>query len=463
MIMSNRKDGSCVSDSQTQLALLLTQLNFHEGYLPDCSAVRWSATRSSGAVAPGVYRYRDQNGNSVYRVVDTKIADYDVVHVPSLFDVHNDTLVWRLHKCGQVFVVLDPAVKKLYGREIISYLQSHKVEHVVLELEEKTNNEENKSPEVWARLVASIVDYQVAKTDGLLAVGGGVVSDLAGFVAATVRRGIKLFVIPTTLTGMVDAAINPKRAINVCAKHKNAAGAIYPPEVVLYDPALLATCNLNCSAWRTGIAELIKLATVRSPELFAILEDFGVDLLHNRFQGEYGYRVIDWAIQLFLKMKWEEPFPGNEPASLRSFGHSFSRQLEGFSDLSQPHGDAVAVEMAVASMLSHQAGILRQDELYRILRLISGLSLPIYSRECDAERIWQAAFARRKHAFYFPVPSNTVGRGTFLDWFSQQSLAEAIERLRSIDLDSLQRCTSRVQYAKECDKRLCMRLVACRG
>ncbi len=316
-------------------------------------------------------------------------------------------------------------------------MQFRKVKHVVLEIGEKINNEENKSPEVWARLVASIVDHQPAKRDGLLAVGGGVVSDLGGFVAATVRRGIELFVIPTTLTAMVDAAINPKTAINVGKGCKNGAGAVYPPKVVLYDPALLATCDSDCSTWRTGMAELVKLATMRSPEFFAILENSGTDLLRNRFQGKYGRCVIDWAIRLFLKMKWEEPYPGNEPASLRSFGHSFSRHLESISELSQPHGDAVAVEMAIASMLSYQAGRLRHEGLDRILRLILKLGLPIYSPLCDAEKIWQAAFEKRDHSFYFPIPGNNIGRGIFLDSFSKESLAEAIARLCSLNIHNI--------------------------
>lgn len=374
------------------------------------------------AAKPGLFVDSDLN----YRVVDAPdISDYTVAYTPGLLDIRNKTLALHLCAAKRTFLILDPAVDKLYGEQISAYLQQYKIDYILFPLESKPNNEDNKSAEVWATLLAKIMRFRPAGDDLILAIGGGVTHDLIGFLVSTLRRGsMRYLMVPTTLTAMVDAGISPKTGVNI-GFYKNAAGTVYPPIAVLVDPAFLRTVDYRDLL--TGMAEILKIATMRSAALFDYLEASGIQLLNDRFQGPYGLFIINSAIRLFLRMKWEPPFPGNKPASLRSFGHSFSKELESLSEFTLLHGEAVAVEMAVAANLSSQLAILPCDDRDRILRVLSLVGLPIYHHECEVDAIW-AVFAGRYEAgrkFYFAMPYK-IGQGMFLSRFTKEQLAKAI-------------------------------------
>ena len=421
-----------------------------EGELPWYLPTGEQQSQDINNVAPGVYRYLDRDGYRAWRMVDVDIPDYMILHLPGIFDLNNPRLADELRSATRIFVVLDPTVQAIYGEKIECYLRCHEIEHVVLHLERKAINEYNKSCEVWAKLGSDLMRHCASRSDELLAVGGGVVTDLVGFVASTYRRGkLSYCAVPTTLAGMVDAAISPKTAINLLPSWKNAYGLDYPPRSVFYDPAFLASCTTNPQVLHTGLAELVKIAIVRSQELFEIIESYGPHMINNRFQAKEAQEVIHAAIPLYLRMKWEEPYPGNKPASLRSFGHNFSRQLEGFCNLCRLHGDAVAVEMAISSFLSHGSSILKSRELNRILTLIQRLHMPIWCPECDPDIIWETVFANRSPPFFFPIPGETIGGGKFLNSFSKSLLSEAVEAVRSLDVQTRKCSEGRVTYFRQ--------------
>jgi 3-dehydroquinate synthase len=255
-------------------------------------------------------------------------------------------------------------------------------------------------------------------------VGGGVTTDLAGYVASTLRRGIPRVNVCTTLIAMVDAGLSPKTAVNV-EGFKNAIGTTSCPQSVIIDPSFLRTVDTN--SIRIALPEVLKLAIVRSRPLFDTLEAGGLDLVHSRFQTPPGTEVIWKTASLFLKMKWELPFPGNKPASLRSFGHAFSRSLEELSEFTLLHGEAVATEMAVASALAMECGAISTANCWRILETLRRLGLPVYSEWCTVENIWPAFQDRFEQGLpvYFPVPLG-IGCGGFLRKFSRQTLADSI-------------------------------------
>jgi 3-dehydroquinate synthase len=408
-----------------------------EGRLPS-----YPITTEQERVPPGVYGLKDEAGNTVVRVVDTAgIPDYDVVSTTDLFAEASPTLSLWFRGARRLFVIVDPAVCEIYGDTIKAYLEQCGVPFAVYALPKLANNEENKSVESWTKLHTWLMEHQIGPTDLLLGVGGGVVSDLVGYTAATTRRGIPYLLVTTTLTATVDAGISPKTGINV-GRYKNSCGSVFPPQCVFSDVSFLKTDP----SMKTGMAELIKLSIVRSERLLRLLEHKGAELLDSRFQSTTGRRVIELGARLFLKMKFELPFPGNLPASLRSFGHAFSRHLETLSRFALTHGEAVGIEMAVAATLAYQLGNLSKAQRDRIVRLLEQLRLLPYCPECNVEEVW-SVFERRveaDEALWFPIPGREIGQGKFLTCFSKTELASAINGVPQIK--ARESISGRVEY-----------------
>lgn len=436
----------------------LAKANTAEGWMAAESRLPVFPTPAKGRrVPPGVFGLDDEAGHQFVRVVDTDtIPDYDVVATPELFNADNPTLSCWLQNAKCLYVVLDGAVADIYGEDMKAYLDLSDKPYHVYTLPRLGNNEENKSLESWVKLHTWLMEKQIRPTDLLVGIGGGVTSDLVGYAASSTRRGVPYLFVATTLTAMIDAGISPKTAINV-GRHKNSCGSVYPPRCVLSDTSLLKTDP----SIKTGLAEMIKLAIVRSEKLFALLEREGIRFLQNRLQSKTGSNVIELAQRLFLKMKFEHPFPGNRPASLRSFGHAFSRRLEGLTRYMLTHGEAIGVEMAVAASLACEVSAFPRMQRDRIVALLERLGLLPYCPECNADEIWPV-FADRIEAdepLWFPIPDGEIGRGTFLRRFSKTELADAISSVPQIR--SRASLTGRVEYLSErADSRPPVRVMA---
>lgn len=390
---------------------------------------------------PGVYPCRDGCGNDFLRVVDTDaIPTYDVVQPTLLFDKQDRTLSERIAG-RRAFVVIDPQVNRRYGERIQEYLANYGISYDAFVLPQQANNEQNKSVNVWSDLHNAFVNSELAARDVILGIGGGVVSDLVGFGASTYRRGVVPYLlVTTTLTATIDAGISPKTAINVFG-HKNSCGTTYPPEAVMTDIRLLDTDP----AIKTGLAEMIKLAVIRELSLFEQLEHDGKQLVDSRFQTPDGRTAIKLAQRRFLSMKFELPFPGNRPASLRAFGHAFSRRIEDRSWFLLTHGEAIAAEMAVAANLAAELGGLAAGERDRIIDLLDRFELIPWCPECNEEDVWPVFAGRfeRKMPFWFPIPQQ-IGSGTFLKGFTKDSLGRAIAGVPQLRVKKS--LSGRVQY-----------------
>lgn len=393
----------------------------------------WGKRPQNRRLVPGPYAVRDEHGNCGYRMVeaDRRISDFVVLRVDDLFNPSNKTLSSYLNG-RRTFILLDPMMaKKDRVQNILDYIMGHNIDHILLPLAEQRRNEMNKSQEVIADLVGRIAPHDPMKNDVLLVIGGGVTKDLGAYLASTFRRStLPYIVVPTTTTCMVDAALSPKTALNV-AGYKNVLGTVYAPSAVFYDPRFLRSLDRRHLA--AGAAEIAKIAIVRSTNLFYCLCHNAIQLLRKHFQGPLGSAIIDLSILLFLKMKYEKPFPGNKPASLRAFGHYFSRRLEQLCGYEMEHGEAVAIEICVATNLAFMAGILPWAEREDIFSLLVKLDLPTQCCECTPHNLW-SVFERKyenRQESYFPIPGHTIGQGGFLNRFSFEQLAEAIKFLPS--------------------------------
>jgi 3-dehydroquinate synthase len=210
----------------------------------------------------------------------------------------------------------------------------------------------------------------------LIAAGGGVVGDVAGFVAASYLRGVALVHVPTTVVAQVDSSIGGKTGVNL-PEGKNLVGAFYPPRLVLSDPEALRT--LPEREFRGGLAEIIKHAVIADAEMFAYLER-NMEKVERRDRS-----ALDYLIPRNVGIKARVVTRDERESGLReilNFGHTFAHALESVTHYKRyQHGEAVAWGMMAAALLGHEIGLTRADDVSRIVSLVRLIGpLPAWPR-----------------------------------------------------------------------------------
>ncbi|THG35312.1 3-dehydroquinate synthase [Glaciibacter flavus] len=208
------------------------------------------------------------------------------------------------------------------------------------------------------------------RTDAVIGFGGGAITDLAGFVAATWLRGVRLVQVPTSVAGMVDAAIGGKTGINT-AEGKNLVGAFYAPAAVLCDLDLLDTLPRN--EILAGFAEIVKAGFIDSPEILDIIEadvDKATDPTTPQFR-----RVVELAVDMKARVVSED-FTEQGLREILNYGHTLGHAIEHAERYQWRHGAAVAVGMMFAAELGRLTGSLGDDVVDRHRSILDSLSLP---------------------------------------------------------------------------------------
>ncbi len=210
----------------------------------------------------------------------------------------------------------------------------------------------------------------------MVAVGGGVVGDVAGFAAAVFLRGVKLVHIPTTLVSQVDSSIGGKTGVNL-PEGKNLVGSFYPPQLVLTDPELLRT--LSDREFRGGLAEVIKHAIIADAEMFAMLEK-DMEKILRRDRSALGFLIPRNVLIKARVVSRDEREAGLR--EILNYGHTFAHALESVTNYRRyQHGEAVAWGMIAAAFLGHELGLTRAADVSRIVALIRRLGpLPPWPR-----------------------------------------------------------------------------------
>ena len=282
---------------------------------------------------------------------------------------------------GKLVIITNPVVKKLYGQSLEQTLASNGFEVTTLEV---PDGEEHKSLDTAGRLFQELSNAYAERTTPILALGGGVIGDLAGFVAATYQRGVPLVQIPTTLLAQVDSSIGGKVAVNH-GQLKNNIGAFYQPRVVITDTDTLKT--LDNREFNNGLAEVIKSAVVRDAEFFAFIEE-NLDNIKSLDTD-----ALEEVVFRSAKIKAEIVEKDERDLGLRSilnYGHTVGHAIETASDFKTTHGEAVAMGMLVAGRISHRLGIMDKNELSRLKAVIARAGLPTSMPELNTERIIEA-------------------------------------------------------------------------
>jgi 3-dehydroquinate synthase len=227
------------------------------------------------------------------------------------------------------------------------------------------DGEQAKTADVAAALWEEFGRLGLTRSDAVVGVGGGAVTDLAGFVAATWMRGVRVVQVPTSLLGMVDAAVGGKTGINTGAG-KNLVGAFHPPVGVLADTDLLTA--LPEPEFRSGLAEVVKCGFIADSEILRLLEG---DPTGRRDTDE----LIERAVQVKAAAVGEDLYDTGRREFL-NYGHTLAHAIERVEDFGWRHGEAVAVGLVFAAELAGRAGLLSGDDVARHRGLITAMGLP---------------------------------------------------------------------------------------
>jgi 3-dehydroquinate synthase len=230
--------------------------------------------------------------------------------------------------------------------------------------------EKSKTRDTWARLTDSLMERGFGRDSGLIALGGGVTGDLAGFVAATYTRGVPYLQVPTTLLAMVDASVGGKTGVDT-PQGKNLVGAFHPPAAVIADPKTLAT--LPDRDYRSGLVEAVKHGLIADREYFEWMETNSAALSSRSLDH------LTWLIRRSVEIK-AEVVSGDERESGRrailNAGHTVAHALEQLSGYALPHGEAVALGLVVECELAEQLGLASPGLRIRAAGLLGRLGLP---------------------------------------------------------------------------------------
>ena len=336
-----------------------------------------------------------------WRNVFTLPISYDVNVIPygTILDPSNPQLLDatgpHVEGYNRCFAAIDDAIEEKYGDKIRDYFVAQGVELTTCVL---TGGEADKRPAAVDKLVDSLCAYKLRRREPFLAIGGGVLLDIAGMAACLYRRGVPFVRVPTTLLAIVDASVGVKNGVDYCCgptdeTYKNRVGSFYAPSSCLLDPSFIATQDSRNIS--NGFGEILKLALVRSVNLFELLETYGSELVKSKFNEtpavpkEVGTRIIDLSIQIML----EELGPNLWETTLErcvDYGHTFSKLLEMVPGADIMHGEAVNVDGFFCCVLSFLRGYITMETVERVFACMKSLGLPTNSPHLQSDLAWQS-------------------------------------------------------------------------
>ena len=325
----------------------------------------------------------------------------------------------------RALVVSARPLARLFGSRVLKGLRSAGFEATLALM---PDGESHKTLDVVRRLYRHALDAKLDRGSVVVALGGGVVGDVAGFMAATYMRGIAFVQCPTTLLAMVDASIGGKTGVDL-PEGKNLIGAFWQPTLVWIDLSTLAT--LPDRQWRTGMAEIIKYGFISDKALFDQLEKSSLAELKKNYRQQERWVARSAAIKAGVVSK-DERETGGLRATL-NLGHTFGHAIETVSGYrAYTHGEAVAIGLCAAARLGGRLGTFPESEIGRAESLVSRWGLPTRVRRPLSRSKILAAMARDKKAvdgnFRFVVPVG-IGRAKVVAHVSPDSVVRTLKEV----------------------------------
>ena len=322
-------------------------------------------------------RSEHYNSFSLLIHVDEKTADQNAYATQVILGRHHlsamggyDVIVGQVGNLpyANSIIVTDENIAKFQLEKIESVLRASGCEPKSIII---PAGEEHKNLETVSRLWKSFLDHGLDRKSTIIALGGGVIGDLAGFAASTYMRGINWIGIPTTLLSMVDASLGGKTGFDL-PEGKNLIGSFHPPKLVLADPGFLLT--LTERELRSGMAEVVKHGIISDPELFTLCSR-GLDWVKDNLEA-----IVKRAMAVKIKVIEEDPYEKGIRAAL-NLGHTVGHAVELVSKFNLRHGEAIAIGTVVEAKYAERKGIASNGLADKIAETMSALGLPIHIPE----------------------------------------------------------------------------------
>ncbi len=294
--------------------------------------------------------------------VESPTSEYDIVIESGLF---RGQVVDRF-SLNHAIVVTNETVGPLHGERFAALIGAP--------LLSIPDGERFKNLETVAALYGDFVRAGIDRSSTVIALGGGVVGDLVGFVAATYMRGVRLVQVPTTLLSMVDSSVGGKVGVDL-PQGKNLVGAFKQPDVVLIDPEVLGT--LPDVEWCNGMAEVLKHSLIDDAELL------NPDL-HSLKKAE---ALVTRAVQVKVNVVQRDPYEKGERAHL-NLGHTFGHAIEHVTGYEVPHGQAVAMGLVAAAKLSVRLNLCAENIIDQVESALESTGLPTKFPAVNASDLW---------------------------------------------------------------------------
>ncbi|MBW4722188.1 3-dehydroquinate synthase family protein [Saccharothrix obliqua] len=377
-----------------------------------------------------------------WRVRAEQSIDYEVRMTDGVFDPANRALLdagttVRTDRPRR-FVVIDAKVHDLYGGALRRYLEHHDCEYRLCVL---SAAEEAKTMESVYTVVHGLDSFGISRRhEPIIAIGGGILLDIAGLAANMYRRSTPYVRVPTSLIGLVDAGVGIKTGVNF-GSHKNRLGTYFAPTVALLDRGFLATVDDRHIS--NGLAEILKIALIKDAELFRLLDEHAELLLAERLTGRTPtgdavaaavfHHAVGGMLEELEPNLWEQHLE-----RLVDYGHSFSPTLEMRALPALLHGEAVAVDMALTTVLAEARGLVSTEDRERIFGLMRRLRLPTWHPLLEPDLLEQALRETTRHRDgrqRMPIPVG-IGDACFLHDLTVTELAGAADVLRVLAEDA---------------------------
>ena len=315
-------------------------------------------------------------------------------------------LLAKLNIGKDAIIITNALIKKHFGKIIEKSL---KKSNFTVNFQVVPDTEKSKSMQTAFKIINSITKYDVKKKIFIIALGGGVIGDLSGFIAAVYKRGIPYIQIPTTLLGQVDSAIGGKTAIDL-PHGKNLVGAFYQPYLVISDISTLK--SLNKKQIKSGLAEVIKYGIIKDKKLFEYIEK-NIKKLLSLKKHCLEYIIYKCSLSKSLIVQQDE----KEKKGIRTilnFGHTIGHAIETAARYnSYTHGEAVAIGMVCAAEISERLKLISKKNCTRIKTLISQAGLPTTTSGIKLQDILKAhlhdkKFLTKQNRFVLPIKIGKV-------------------------------------------------------
>ncbi len=293
----------------------------------------------------------------------------------------------RLGLKGRCALVTNPLVRSICGERVIKSLEGAGFDVLTVEVKD---GEQYKILAEASMIYDRLIEEKLERSTPIVALGGGVIGDITGFVAATYLRGVPYVQVPTTLLAQVDSSVGGKTGVNH-PRGKNLIGAFYQPRAVFIDPDVLKT--LDKSELRAGLAEVVKYGVIWDEGFFRFLEENtqGLSAVEDAL-----VRAIERSCEIKAHVvKEDETEKGLR--SILNFGHTFAHAIEAVTGYTRyKHGEAVSMGMVLAASFSARLGVCEETVADRIENLLKTLGLPVEAPELRYEAILGAMLVDKK-------------------------------------------------------------------